>query len=151
MNIFFILTGIFFLLDQGIKILFEIGVKYQDTITIIPDFFALTRVHNYGAAWSLFAGNRLFLILVAIFFLGIIYYCFLRDRKITKGDSIILGLLVGGVLGNLFDRIVRGYVVDYLSFHIFGYPFPVFNLADSCIVIAVILVFIDMVRRKEHE
>lgn len=151
MNIFFILASVFFILDQGIKILCELVLTYQKPFSVIPNFFDITLVHNYGAAWSLFDGNRLFLILVAIFFLGMIYYFFLKDKKVTRLEAITLGLLVGGVLGNLCDRVFRGYVVDYLSFQIFGYPFPVFNLADSCIVIAVVLIFIDTVRRKPNE
>lgn len=151
MNIFFILASVFFILDQGIKILCELVLTYQKPLSVIPNFFDITLVHNYGAAWSLFDGNRLFLILVAIFFLGMIYYFFLKDKKVTRLEAVTLGLLVGGVLGNLCDRVLRGYVVDYLSFQIFGYPFPVFNLADSCIVIAVVLIFIDTVRRKPNE
>lgn len=151
MNIFFILASVFFILDQGIKVLCELVLTYQKPVSVISNFFDINLVHNYGAAWNLFDGNRMFLIFVAILFLGIIYYFFLKENKVTRFEAMTLGLLVGGVLGNLCDRILRGYVVDYLSFQIFGYPFPVFNLADSCIVIAVILIFIDTVRRKPNE
>lgn len=151
MNIFCILVSIFFILDQGIKLLLECMLEYQETITVIPNLFDITLVHNYGAAWNIFDGNRLFLILVAICFLAMIYYFFLKNKKVTKPEAISLGILVGGILGNLCDRIIHGYVIDYLSFQIFGYPFPVFNLADTCIVIAVIMIFIDTVRRKPNE
>lgn len=151
MNVFFVLAGVFFILDQAIKILLELVLNYQEAIVIIPNFFDITLVHNYGAAWSLFDGNRLFLILVTVVFLGVLYYVYLKDKDITKLEAIVLGLLVGGVLGNLCDRVIRGYVVDYLSFQFFHYHYPVFNLADSCIVIAVIMIFIDTVRRSIDE
>ena len=72
-------------------------------------------------------------------------------NKLNKLDYIIYSLLYGGIVGNLFDRIVYGYVIDYLDFYIFNYNFPVFNFADVCIVISVILIIFDSIRGVLYE
>ena len=90
-------------------------------------------------------GNRVFLVLISIFALILVYYFMLKNKSLNKMDISIYSLLIGGILGNLFDRVIYGYVVDYLDFCIFGYNFPIFNLADVCIVISVGLIIIDSI------
>ena len=103
----------------------------------------LTFVKNTGAAFSLFENNTLLLILIGVVAtVGIIIYIY----KLIDMDDIDIfsySLLLGGILGNLLDRIMHGYVIDYISLNIFGYHFPIFNFADMCIVISVILIFIS--------
>lgn len=80
----------------------------------------------------------------------IIYY--LMKNKITsKLELVSFSLIIGGSLGNLFDRIIRGYVVDFLDFRIFSYNFPIFNLADTFIVIGVLLLIINMARKENKK
>ena len=79
------------------------------------------------------------------------YYFLLKNKKFSWFNIIFYSLLIGGILGNLFDRIIYGYVVDYLDFYIFGYNFPIFNVADMCIVVAVILAMIDIIRSENDE
>ena len=68
---------------------------------------------------------------------------FIRNKKLNKFESINYGLLTGGIIGNLLDRIIYGYVIDFLDFNIIGYNYPIFNLADSFIVISIILIIFN--------
>lgn len=143
MNIIIIISFIILLIDQIIKLLITSFFNVNNGITIINNFFDITYVRNYGAAFSILDGNRLLLILISFLSLFLIYKFLIKDKKLSKLEIIVYGLLIGGLLGNLFDRVILGYVIDYLSFNIFGYHFPVFNLADICIVIStILLVFI---------
>ena len=95
---------------------------------IINNFFNLTLVHNDGAAWSILSGNRLLLIFISLIALIIIYYLFIKDKDLKKIDILTYGMLIGGIIGNLFDRIIYGYVIDFLDFNIFNYNYPVIKL-----------------------
>ena len=104
---------------------------------IIKDFFSLFYVQNFGAGFSILIGQRLFLILISLIALVAIIYYLYRNKDIKKYEKILYPVLIGGILGNLFDRIIFGYVIDYLSFNFFGYEYPVFNFADMAIVISI--------------
>ena len=137
---------VFLIIDQAIKIFLSSKMVLGQTTILIKDFFNITYVENTGAAFSLFSDNVLFLIIIGILaLLGIVIYILKQDH-ISELDVFSYSLLLGGVLGNLVDRIFRGCVIDYLSFNIFGYHFPIFNFADICIVGSVILIFIDLVK-----
>lgn len=149
----FIIIGIICLvIDQLLKLLVLNNLILNISNEIIPSFFSLTYVQNEGAAFSILSGNRIFLILITLFAL-IFIYLFLIKKDIDKGiNSTIYGVLYGGIIGNLIDRLLRGYVIDYLDFNIFGYNFPIFNFADICIVISIILVIIlSIFRGKDNE
>lgn len=134
-----------FIIDLIVKLIVKFNMKVGDTISIIPHFFKIEYLQNTGAAFSSFEGGRYVLIGISliIYFLLINY---IKKNEISRKIEIVaLGLILGGLIGNLIDRIFYGYVIDYLSFEIFGYSFAVFNLADSFIVISVILLIIDMI------
>lgn len=137
-----VVSFIILLIDQFFKYIVQAFLMPSGTITIIPSFFQLVYAENNGAAWSLFSGSRLFLILVTFVFLIMIYYFLLKDENISKLERLGVSFLIGGILGNLCDRIFLGYVVDYLSFNIFGYQYPVFNFADICIVLSIIFLIV---------
>ncbi len=140
---------ILLVVDQISKLLVVKLIDINNSTEIIKNFFYLTYTHNTGAAFSILTGQRIFLILIAVAIL-IIIFNYLRKNKVErKIDKIAYSLVIGGALGNLIDRIVRGYVVDFLDVKIFGYNFPVFNLADTFIVIGVFLLLISLTR-KEH-
>ena len=128
--------------DQIIKLIVDKKVILNGSIEIIPNFFNITHVHNYGAAWSILTNKSVFLIFIAIISLVIIYFYFIKDKSLKKIDIIFLSMLISGIIGNMIDRVRFGYVVDYLDFNLFGYDFPVFNLADTLIVLAVIILII---------
>ena len=118
------------LLDQIIKIVVSYNMGINDTISIINNFFSITYVTNIGAAWSILSGGRILLILLACLAINLIYFMFIYKKEVDNKNQIFYGLLLGGIIGNLIDRIVFGYVIDYLDFNIFGYNFPIFNIAD---------------------
>ena len=137
-----IFSIIFVIIDQVIKIIIKNNIKLNTDIKVIDNFFYLSHVHNDGAAFSMFSGNIIFLIIITIIALVAIYMIFIKDKKLSNLYIILIGMLIGGILGNFIDRIIYNYVIDYLSFIIFGYYFPVFNFADICIVISIISIVI---------
>lgn len=113
---------------------------------LIDGFFYLTYARNTGGGWSIFAGEMWFFYIATIIAIGIFSYL-LKDFNLKKRPLISIGiaLMLGGTLGNFFDRIVYGYVTDFFDFYIFGYDYPIFNIADICLVIGGILVLIQIV------
>jgi signal peptidase II len=123
-------------LDLATKLWAISTLSDRSNIKVLGDFFQLTLVRNPGAAFSIAEGATIFLTLFGLFVLAVIFYF---STKITsKGWSVVLGLAMGGILGNLVDRIfrepgvLRGHVIDWLQVP----NFPVFNIADSAIVAA---------------
>ena len=144
-----ILSIIFIIIDQVSKIIVVNNLTNNKSIEVIKSFFYLTYTNNKGAAFSILTGRRILLILVALVVIGVLIY-YVRKNKIEgKVNKIALSLVIGGSIGNLIDRILRGAVVDFIDVKIFGYNFPIFNLADTFIVIGVFLLIIEMFR-KEH-
>lgn len=134
------------LIDQIIKIIVSNSLTLNKSIILIKDFFSLTYVRNDGAAFSILSGNRFFLIMIAFLTLFLIYFFFIENKNLSKIEIITYSLLIGGIIGNLIDRIIFGYVIDYLDFYIFNYNFPVFNFADICIVISVLFLILDILK-----
>ncbi len=125
------------LLDQLTKQWIRSAFVYGESRPIIDGFFNLVYVRNPGAAWGMLAGKGLVLILisVAVLVLLVVYRrSFLQEQLSHK---ILLGLMIGGIVGNLVDRIRFGWVTDFLDFHIGTHHWPSFNIADSAICIAV--------------
>ncbi len=137
-----IITLICTLIDQIVKIIIVGTMTTHSSYSIIPNFFSITYVENDGAAWSIFSGNRIFLIIISLIALILIYLYFIKNKNMNKFEFINYSILLGGIIGNLLDRIKYGKVIDYLDFKIFNYDFPVFNFADMCIVISIILLVI---------
>ena len=149
-----ILSIVLVIVLLGIDLLLKYLVStYLTTVNIIDNFFSLTYVLNDGAAFSLFASRTYLLILIAIICLFFIIYELknnLDDRMLSIGYSLALA----GLLGNFLDRLIDGYIIDYLSFKIFTYNFPIFNFADILIVVGIIIVMIKEIlkeRGKRYE
>lgn len=128
------------ILDQISKYIVASNLSLQH-VEVIPNFFYLTYAKNTGMAWSLLSGKQAFLSVISAIAIGVmIYYLVAKDTdKVTK---VALALMIGGAAGNLIDRLFYTYVRDFLDFYIFGYDFPIFNVADSALTIGVILLFI---------
>lgn len=141
------IIGIF--VDQICKIVLSIFLSLNNSITIIKNFFYLTYRHNYGAAWSLFSGGNIFLIIVGVIGFYVIIN-FIKSFKLNFRNNIAFGLLIGGLLGNLIDRVFLGYVRDFFDFKIFNYNFPVFNIADIMIVISSILLIYAIIKGEDN-
>ena len=139
MNIILLICLNITIVDQLIKM----GVSsLSNNIEVIKDFFNITYAENTGAAFSILNNSRFFLILMGFGAVIMVMFFFIKNKKQTKLSIASYGILLGGIVGNLFDRIKYGYVIDYLDFRIFGYNFPIFNLADIAIVIGCFLLII---------
>ena len=122
----------------------------NQSISLIKDFFSLTYAKNTGVAFSFLEGNvSLIIIITSIIILLILKY--IKDTIQNKYESICYGLIIGGAIGNLIDRICYGYVIDFLDFNLFGYPFPIFNMADTAIVIGIFsLIILSFIEDKKN-
>lgn len=137
------------LLDIGSKFLVSKIFILNESKTIIDNFLNITYVRNTGAAWSILDNNTWIVTVISLLIIiGIIYYVY-RNRVSKKILKIGYGLILGGAIGNFIDRIVYGYVIDFIDIDIFGWNYPIFNLADMFIVVGVILVMIDAWRCKK--
>lgn len=130
-------------LDQITKIII-VNVLPNSTIekTVIPGFFKLVHWENTGAAWSLFRGSNAILAAVALVALVILYFSRHHFDARTLVGQIAFGLICGGIVGNLIDRIRVKSVIDFLYFYLGDWGFPAFNVADSAICTGVALVFL---------
>ena len=137
---------IFLLIDQVIKFILSSKMILNSTSVIIKDFFSITLVHNTGAAFSLFENSRIFLILMGLIALVVLFFYIKKVDTFDDIDIFIYSLLICGIACNLVDRIVQGYVIDYLSFKFGQYYFPIFNFADICIVVAILIILIKVIR-----
>lgn len=146
----FLLAGLIFLLDQWVKLIIIENISLYDRVKI-NDFINITHQRNPGAAFSFLADaggwQRWFLSTIAI---AVCLYIVYWLKELEKENKILLpyglSLVLGGALGNLFDRIMLGYVTDYFQVLIFGWPFPSFNIADAAISIGAVLIIVDAVK-----
>ena len=141
------LALVVFVLDQVTKLFVLRFLGYGDDRDIIPGFFKFVHWHNTGAAWSMFRGNNAVLAVVALVALVILFLTRHHFDVHSVGGQVSLGLIFGGILGNLTDRIARDHVIDFLYFYLVRRDgqeagFPAFNVADSAICIGVGLLFI---------
>ncbi len=141
----------FMLLDQLIKLIVTANMNLHEEISIIPKFFSLYYIKNTGAAFSIFGNKTLFLILISLLCLIILKNYIKKLKRVTNLSIISLGLMTGGIIGNLFDRILYKSVIDYLSFNFFGYSFPVFNLADIGITVGAALLILDLIIEERQK
>lgn len=128
--------------DQFSKGLINIFLNLNQSINIIPNFFSLTYVRNIGAAFSILPGSRWFFIIISVIALNVINLYFVKNKELNKKKFIIFSLLQAGIIGNLIDRVLYGYVIDFFDFTIFGFDFAIFNIADIFIVVSIILLIL---------
>jgi signal peptidase II len=145
------LTLPLYLLDQATKVAVLNSLKLHEMVELIPGLFNLVRVHNTGIAFGQFnegSGANIIFTLVAICALVGISIFWIKGHFPGKINGTAVALLISGILGNLTDRLWHGYVVDFLDFHIKQNHWPSFNVADSCICIAAVLLFIAAFRNQ---
>ena len=126
------------LLDQLTKILIRKIFHLNESLPVIKNIFHITYVTNTGSAFGLFKGFNLFFVLFSIIVIIAIFYYFRKIKEKEKPLQFAVGLLLGGTIGNLIDRLSLGFVVDFLDFRIW----PVFNIADSAVTVSVIILII---------
>ena len=148
----FVIAGVILVLDQITKILVQYSIPFESSyfapnrVTIIEDFFYLVHIGNKGAAWGMFSEYSGVLTLLS-FAVLLFIFCFRKQLELHRGTvQIAFGLLIGGILGNLIDRIRVGHVIDFIDIHLpFTLPYilpfgrwPAFNIADSAIVVGML-------------
>ena len=148
--VLFSISGLIAASDQTVKWLVQQTMAYGESISVTP-FFNWVHVWNTGAAFSLFANaggwQRYFFIGIAVV-VSVVLIKLIREKG-HNGDAIAYSLILGGAMGNLIDRIFRGYVVDAFDFYWRDWHWPAFNLADIAIVLgALLLVFVGLLRKE---
>lgn len=140
--IYYLIACIVIAIDQISKWIIIRTMDVYDQISIIDGFFRITSHRNKGAAWGILQNQMMFFYIITIIVvIGIVYYME-KHAKQHKLLGVALSFILGGALGNFIDRLIHKEVVDFLDFNIFGYEYPIFNFADSFLVIGVILVVI---------
>lgn len=129
-------------IDQYTKKLVTLFINEGQEINIINNFFNLTNTKNYGAAFSILQNQRLILVLLPMIFAIICIVLIFKNKNKSKLLSISLSFILGGAIGNLIDRALRGYVIDFLDFYFGNYHYPSFNVADSFVTVGTILLII---------
>jgi signal peptidase II len=132
--------------DQLVKHWVVTTISLGASKTVLPGVLTLTNLHNTGAAWSMLSGQQGFFVLITVVALAIIGYLMVRWRH-QRALMIGLALILAGTLGNFIDRLAHGYVVD--MFETLFVSFPVFNVADSCLTIGVIILIIAILREDD--
>lgn len=141
------------LLDRWTKRLVATHVSIYSHIQIIPGFFRITHTENTGAAFSLFADSpshwkTVMLISFSVIAMIVVLVLLWNQTRGVSLTGVALSLILGGAVGNLWDRVANGRVVDFLLFYIKQYQWPVFNLADSAIVVGASLLVIEIIFHK---
>jgi len=140
---FFLISLCVVLLDQITKFFIRNSMSIGESIPVIKNIFHITYVTNVGASFGIMQGKITLLIWLSIIVIGIIlfYYDKIQEKKSLQ---IFFGLILGGTLSNLIDRLLFGFVIDFFDFRIW----PVFNIGDSCICIGVVFLMIYFIRKE---
>ena len=141
-----------FLADQATKWVITDRIVLHESITVIPGFFRLTHVVNRGAAFGLLSDsewNVAILILFSLVALAVVSTLLWRNSHRVSTTGFGLALILGGAVGNLWDRLFEGHVVDFLDFHLGGYHWPAFNVADGAIVMGALLLVMEILFAKK--
>jgi signal peptidase II len=150
----FLIALLVVLLDRLAKWLVSTQIALHDTIVVIPGFFSLTHVQNRGAAFGLFdsapgSWKIAMLVLFSVLALVVVTGLLWKNSHAFSATGIGLSLILGGALGNLWDRVVERHVVDFLYFYYGNYHWPAFNVADSAIVVGALLLVSEILFAKE--
>jgi signal peptidase II len=150
---FFIIAVTVLLLDRLAKWAVASNIALHDSVVVIPGFLRLTHVQNTGAAFGLFAETSAqwkvgALVSFSILALVVVSALLWKNSHSLSTTTIGLSLILGGAMGNLWDRMVSGHVVDFLDFYVGSYHWPAFNVADSAIVVGAILLVAEIVFTK---
>lgn len=117
-----------------------------DSYEIIPGFLNITSHRNDGAAWGILSGKMGFFYIITIVILVVLILFYIKEAQYNLFMQVAISLLFAGALGNFIDRVLNGEVVDFIDTYIFGYDFPIFNVADSSLTIGVIFIIIALLK-----
>ena len=149
----FLIAIVVLLLDRLAKWTVEVNIPLHDSISVLPGFLRFTHVQNRGAAFGLFAESpsewkAAVLVMFSVVALAIVCFLLWKNSHAMSTTGVGLALILGGALGNLWDRLVSGHVVDFLDIYVGNYHWPAFNLADSAIVIGAMLLVSEILFSK---
>lgn len=145
----FMIATLMLIIDQVSKNIIDAYLSLNETVPVVSGFFSLTNVSNTGAAFSILEGNTWLITILSVIIM-IILFKMSKEFSYEFRNVLAFGLLYGGICGNFADRLFLGMVRDFLKFNIFGYNFPVFNLADICIVLGVVLLGISILKGDDR-
>ncbi len=148
LKILLIIVSIF-LLDRITKVLVINKLTLGKSLSVIDGFFNITYVNNHGAAFGIMDGKVIFIVVVSVLIFAYLIYEIRKDSH-SKLITTSISFVIGGLLGNLFDRVVYGHVIDFLDFNFFGHDFAIFNIGDSFIVIGTILLAIGFLLEERN-
>ncbi|WP_160034251.1 signal peptidase II [Paenibacillus sp. An7] len=150
--IYYVIALIVFLVDQGSKWLVKTNMDLGQEISVIGDFFYITSHRNRGAAFGILQDQRWFFIVVTIIVVvALVWYIQKIKSQPDKLLPLALSLVLAGAIGNFLDRLLMGEVVDFFKFNFGSYTFPIFNVADSAIVVGVALIILDTLLESRRE
>lgn len=135
----YLLSILVIIIDQITKLIIMNNMKIGEEIVVIKKFFSILYVTNTGAAFSILENSTTLIIIISLFCLALTVSLLKKEKDITPIKVISFGILIGGMISNLIDRVFYKNVVDFISFNIINYRFPVFNIADIGITIGVFL------------
>ena len=135
-------TIICLVIDFVSKIIVSNFMNVHDSIEIIKGFFSISYFRNTGGAFSILNEHTWLLAVVSLIIIVVLIYYVYKNKPKNKLESLGYSMILGGAIGNFIDRIIYGYVIDFLDFNIFGYNYPIFNFADVFIVIGVFFLII---------
>lgn len=150
-RLFYLITIIVIAIDQYTKWIIVKNMELYEQITVINNFFWITSHRNKGAAWGILQDQMIFFYIITLIVIVAIVYYLEKHAEGSKLLMIGLTLILGGAIGNFIDRIFRKEVVDFLDVDIFTYNFPIFNIADSALVIGVGFVIIATILEDRKE
>ena len=136
------LTLVVILLDMISKYIVSRLLIVNESVMIIKNFFNITYVRNTGAAFSIFSENTFLVLIVSFIIIIVIILYISKNKPSNKMERVAYSLILGGAIGNFIDRVIYGYVRDFIEIDIFGWDYPIFNLADVFVVVGVILLVI---------
>jgi len=136
-------------LDQISKYIIINHIELGQKITLINNFFNLTYCKNYGAGFSILQNQTIFFYFIGVVAITLFTYMLVKDKSNNLSKAAYL-MLISGTIGNLIDRVSHVYVVDFLDFIIFGYDFPVFNIADSFLTVGAFILIFSIMKEEKH-
>ncbi len=142
------ITCIILIIDQILKSIIKAKMSLNQEIVLIKNFFSINYLKNTGAAFSILTNQTFILIIISFIIIFVLDRFLTKEKNLNNLSVISIGLILGGTFGNLLDRIIYKGVIDYLSFRIFSYNFPVFNFADIAITIGTLLLLFNMVKEE---
>lgn len=147
--IYYLIALVLIVIDQltkwGIVQNFEL---YEEKV-ILPGLFSLFYIQNKGAAWGMFEGKMIFFYIITVAVVGYLIYMFQQEKNITRLSGVSFSLILAGAIGNFIDRLLNGYVVD--MFRLDFINFPIFNVADICLTVGVVLMIIHVIFFEKEE